>query len=384
MHHIDSDFLIIGGGVMGLTTALRLAEQGGTVTLLDHGQAGREASWAGAGMLPPGNLARATTPEARLRSYSHTLWPSFSAHLTELTGIDHEYRVCGAIEIAEVDDPDSLPRLRRDLTRECTPYRDLTGADEVRRIAPCLNPRIGEAVLIPGFAQVRNPRHLKALMLACRHLGVRIVEHVESLRLEACASTVHVRDAGTDYHSDSILIAAGAWTDQILQQVGLSLPIVPVRGQMVVLQTEPELLPAVIEQGRRYLVPRIDGSILAGSTEEHCGFDKRTTAIGQATLLEFAIDLVPALADAHVAHAWAGLRPGSPDGVPFLGRIPGFDRLFVAAGHFRSGLQMSIGTATVLSELMMQRPSPISLDGLQPDRILADGSTSLAVRMVRI
>jgi len=132
----------------------------------------------------------------------------------------------------------------------------------------------------------------------------------------------------------------------------------------------------VIQQGRRYVVPRPDGLMLVGSTEERCGFEKRTTGEGIQSLLEFAVSVVPALGDAEVVTSWAGLRPGSADELPMIGRLAGLENLFVAAGHFRSGLQMSVGTAWVLADLMMDREPAISLNGLSPDRFDASQAST--------
>ena len=121
-------------------------------------------------------------------------------------------------------------------------------------------------------------------------------------------------------------------------------------------------------QGKRYLVPRPDGRVLAGATEEDVGFDKRTTAAAIRDLLDFAISLVPALADVSLERSWAGLRPGSPDGLPFLGRVPGLENLYIAAGHFRAGIQLSPGTAQVMTELLLERTLSIELDAFRLGR----------------
>jgi glycine oxidase len=141
-----------------------------------------------------------------------------------------------------------------------------------------------------------------------------------------------------------------------------------VRGQIALLQTGRPLIRRVLLQGARYLVPRPDGRVLAGSTEEDAGFDKRTTAGAIAELVRFAASLVPALAGAHLERCWAGLRPGSPDGLPFLGPVPGLANLFVAAGHFRAGIQLSPATGLVMKELLLgQRPS-VALEAFRLDR----------------
>ena len=362
------DIVLIGGGVVGLTTALQLAERGVSVTLLDRQSVGREASWAGAGMLPPGNPANATTPEARLRSYSHSLWPEFAASLTDRTGIDTGYHVCGAIEVSSME-------TQHEFRQHCLHWRaegirvESISADEVHRRVADLNGRFDGGIYLPDFAQVRNPRYLQALKAACLQRGVEILEHVQGIECHLESDRIsEVRIAGRILHSDKVCFTAGAWSASLLQPLGFRIPIKPVRGQIVQLQLPAQPFRCVIEMGRRYLVPRRDGLILVGSTEEDVGFAKHTTTEGVSGLLEFAKSLVPSLAHAEVVMTWAGLRPGSPDELPLLGAVPGLSNAFIGAGHFRSGLQMSPATGRILADLLLDREPEISLEGLTPDR----------------
>lgn len=368
MRSTYSDILFLGGGVVGLTTALKMAERGRSVILLDRKSTGQEASWAGAGMLPPGNLKKALTPEARLRSYSHSLWTNFSAELLDRTGIDNEFHVCGAIEIfSNGTDSERHTQLQAWTQEEIEVHR--IAPAEAQNLAPGLNPLLQEIAYLPQFAQVRNPKHLQAVRAACLQQRVTIVENAEGIEFEHSGDRViAVRVGDQRYSFEQLCITAGAWSTSILQMLGFTVPLKPVRGQMVQLQLPTQLFPCVIEQGRRYLVPRLDGLILIGSTEEDAGFQKQTTPEGVAGLLEFASQLMPPLANASVARSWAGLRPGSPDELPLLGAVPGFSNLFVGAGHFRSGLQMSPATAAILADLMLGILPAISLDGLQADR----------------
>jgi len=169
------------------------------------------------------------------------------------------------------------------------------------------------------------------------------------------------------YEADQFCITAGAWTAKLLQKVGYALPIVPVRGQIVLYQTERTLIRHIIEVGKRYLVPRDDGRILVGSTEENAGFEKVNTEEAISELKRFATELVPALKSARVEKTWAGLRPMSQTGSPFLGRLPGMENAFVAAGHFRAGLQTSPATALVMKQLMCGEESALDLDGFSID-----------------
>lgn len=365
------DILLIGGGVTGLTTALKLADRGVSVTLIDRQSAGREASWAGAGMLPPGNLSFAVTPEARLRAYSHSLWNDFAADLLERTGIDSGYHICGAVEVfATGDESDSREQFRK-WSEEKIRFQLLARADAERLVAD-LNPQFDSVAFLPDFGQIRNPRHMQALQAACRQRGVEIIEHSEFVNLVVDHDRVaEVRLSNRTLQFDRVCITAGAWSTSILKPLGFRIPIKPIRGQIVQLQLPAQPFRCVIESGRRYLVPRRDGLILVGSTEEDVGFVKQNTTEGVASLLDFARAMVPALAQAEVVRSWAGLRPGSPDELPLLGAVPGFSNLFVGAGHFRSGLQMSPASGTILADLMLGLKPVISLDGLTADRFEA-------------
>ena len=158
------------------------------------------------------------------------------------------------------------------------------------------------------------------------------------------------------------VICSGAWSRHLLQQAGCpQTDLRPLRGQMVLLNTGAPRLKHVINVGPRYLVPRNDGRILVGSTEESVGFDKRTTAQAVHDLIHFAVELVPSLADATVERVWAGLRPQSADGIPYLDRVPQTENLFIAAGHFRAGLQLSPITALLLTQTLLSRPTTIPL-----------------------
>ena len=168
----------------------------------------------------------------------------------------------------------------------------------------------------------------------------------------------------------SVLIAAGAWTDSLLAQTHWRPGICPVRGQMVLLHTIEPLLRNVLLNGARYVVPRPDGHVLIGSTEENAGFNKQTTAEAVEQLLHFGCDLVPGLKAASVERSWAGLRPGTPDGLPYIGRVPGFDNLYVAAGHFRAGIQLSPATGLVMKELIMGQRLSVPLEDFRIDRRL--------------
>lgn len=361
------DVAIIGGGIIGLTCAYFLAKVGHTVEVLDRGDLGKEASWAGAGILPPGNPDRAATPADKLRAIGSAAFPAFSAELRELTGIDNGYHRCGGIEFLGPDEAD-VPGLWE---AEGVRYERLAPHD-LRRLEPAIGEVTGEPHLLPDCAQVRNPWHLRALIAACERIGVRLRPH-EAVRLSWRHGVL--LESGGRVEAGCYLIAAGAWSEGLLEVFGLRPGVHPVRGQIVLYRAEPGLLTRVLVFGKEYLVPRADGRVLVGSTEEpEAGFTKVTTTDAVAMLKAMAVQTVPALADAPVEKCWAGLRPGSPDGLPFIGPVLGMESVFVAAGHFRAGVQLSIGTATLVTEMMTGRPTCVPAEAFRVDRVPMAGA----------
>jgi glycine oxidase len=358
-----SDVLILGGGVIGLTAAYYLVREGLKVEILDKGDFGREASWAGAGILAPFGTNLPRDPYEQLRARSTSMFPRLSAELREATCVDNGYLVCGGLEWLDEGHEAILGTYQAEGIR----FEACTGAS-LHKLEPALAAGLDNAIVLPGMAQVRNPRHLKALLAWCASRVVLrpfcTVHNWERRDSRVLA----VRTDGGTLAAGQFLVTAGPWTGSLLEALGCRLDVCPVRGQIALLNTRPPLLKRILLQGKQYLVPRADGRVLVGSTEEEVGFDKRTTASAIGGLLAFAQQLVPGLADASLEKCWAGLRPGSADGLPYLGGVPGFDNLFVAAGHFRSGIQLSPITGLVMKELLMGQTPTVPLEAFRPDR----------------
>lgn len=357
------DLAILGGGVIGLTTAYYLARAGMSVEVVDKGDFGQEASWAGAGILPPGNLERARNAVERFRALSSQAYPALSAELRERTGQDNGYLSCGGIEFIPEGSEET-----DEWRSEGVAWENLDAA-ALAQLEPAVIAPPGTAVHLPGMAQLRNPRHLKALLAGCHQLGVRFRPGCPVLGFEREGRRLQAVTTSQDaVHAGQYILTTGAWSEPLLAQLGWRPGIRPVRGQIVLLNAGRPVFRRILVTGPRYLVPRADGKIVVGSTEEHVGFDKRTTAGAVRDLVELACTLVPELADAQLERAWAGLRPGSPDGLPFLGPVPGFDNLLVAAGHFRAGIQLAPATAQLLKELALSLPLTVPWEPFRLDR----------------
>ena len=359
------DVLIVGSGVIGLSTAYLLAKRGLRVTVLDRGEPGRESSWAGAGIIPPGNPAAVRHPMDHLRAESSMAFPTWATDLESFTGIRVGYRVCGGLELFD-EEPADLTALWR---AEGIAFERLS-AEESAALCPDLV-SAPATYHFPWMAQVRNPWYLKALLAATDTLGVKVIPHQEVAVFETAASRVTAvwTQDGARHEAGKYLLSPGAWGGRLLKWLGVSLPVRPVRGQLVLFLTPPDLLPKIVSVGKNYFVPRGDGRLLVGATEDpDAGFDKSATAANAETLTRFAVERIPALATATVEQTWAGLRPGSPGGVPFIGPVPGFTNAFFAGGHYRAGIQLSPATAIVTSQLLTDETPGIDLTPFRLDR----------------
>lgn len=369
------DCLILGAGVVGLSLAYDLAGHGLRVRIVDRQAPGQEASWAGAGILPPANYRAPQTPEEQLALLCHELHPRWSAQLREETGIDNEYRRTGGLYLAgDKAEGELLRWIARDWVDRGLSVQEVTTPEQLAELDTALGAKRAEerfaaAYFLPDEAQLRNPRHLKALIAVCERRGVTITPDaaVEDF-IVAAGKITAVRTTAGDLSAGVICLTGGAWTRDLLAKLKVSIALRPIRGQIALLNTGEQTLRRIINVGPRYLVPRGDGRVLVGSTEEDVGFEKRTTAEAIAELLRFAFALVPSLASATLETCWAGLRPTTPDGKPYIGRIPGYENALVAAGHFRSGLQLSPGTALLMRQLIMNETPQIDLESYRIDR----------------
>lgn len=361
---VGLDVLVVGGGVIGLTSAYYLARGGARVCVCDRGQLGREASWAGAGIIPPGNPRRASGPLDKLRALSAAVFPRLSDELREETGIDNGYRRCGGLELP--GDEGEAPPL--DAWNAEGIAWELCDAAQLWRFEPRLAPVVNRGYHLPDMSQVRNPRHLRALVAALTKLGVSFHTEDRLLGFDGRGRVERANLTWGPIRADAYLVCLGAWTGDFFGELRVPCKVKPVRGQMLLLRTPRPVISRIVMEGRRYLVPREDGRTLVGSTEEDVGFDPSTTREVLDDLRRFAVGLVPDLGGAEVERCWAGLRPGNADGLPTLGRVPGFDNLWVATGHYRAGILLSPATGMVMAQAIRGEATEVPLDAFRADR----------------
>jgi glycine oxidase len=333
------DVIVVGGGIIGLSLARELRKQGATVLVVERGEPGREASYAAGGMLAncgdetPGVLQPLATASAEM-------YPEFVHELEDESGVNADFRSQGTL---------LFPAMGRTADR-------ITGATPLPVALHDLEPSLSSLGRTAVFLSERSvcPRALtKAAVQAAKHRGVDISSGTTVNSVDVAAGrAIGVTTDKTSYRASTVVNCAGAWAGQVRP---LPVPTLPVKGQMVCYATsQKELLRHVVRSPEIYLIPRSDGRLLAGATVEYAGFDKRTVPETIQGLRRKAVAMLPALEEARLLEDWAGLRPGTPDSLPILGRtqVPGY---FVATGHFRDGILLAPITARVMAKMMSGR-----------------------------
>lgn len=376
--------VIVGGGIIGLSLAYELAKRKHAVVLLEQEGFGEKASWAGAGILPPTCRTTAIHPMEFLEAISSELHELWAEELRDLTGIDNGFRKCGGLYIARsAGEVAALIGMQFEWESRGIPVEELNSQEAEERLAFLnsgenalvdeIEPAITKALWVPSESQFSNPAHIAALISACQSLGVMLHEHAGKCQVQVEDGSVVGISVGDDkYVGDQYFFTAGPWTEKLVQPLGVALPMQPVRGQIALYKVD-ELtsgldLP-VVNDGTRYLVPRVDGHVLAGATIEEVGFDCRTTASEVEELRNWAESLGGILGDATFVRSWAGLRPATYDGFPYLGELGHSGTAFVATGHFKGGLHLSTGTAVTLADLAEGKELTVDLRPFSPARV---------------
>lgn len=347
-----SDFIVVGGGVIGLLTARELALAGADVILLERNSStGKESSWAGGGILSP--LYPWRYPEAvnALAYWGQAVYKDLAQELKEATAIDPEWVQSGMLVLDALDNVVALDWANRNAVR----MQSLTPT-EVHELAPELVGMQGDALYMPDVAQIRNPRLVKALRKYLLLLGVKIYENTSVIGGVFVDSSIRgVTTLTQQFDADKVVLAGGAWSSNIFGELGSVLPVVPVRGQMLLYQSAPDMISHIYLKDGYYVIPRSDGHILVGSTVEHVGFDKSTTCEANEQLRGVAEKLVPQLSKCLIEKQWAGLRPGSPKGIPLISSHPYITGLYMNVGHFRNGVVMGASSARLLADIALAR-----------------------------
>ncbi|MGH7880730.1 MAG: glycine oxidase ThiO, partial [Candidatus Binataceae bacterium] len=341
--------IVIGGGIIGNSVAWRLAREGVAVTVLERGRAGQEASWAAAGMIAPQAEAQGPGPFFDLCVKARDVFAAKVEGLRSESGIDPEYDDAGILYVAfDAAEQAELEERARWQSGAGGAVEELSG-DEARRLEPGLAAEVVYAIHMPNDRRTDNRQLTRAYAAAAVARGAQIREgaRVEGIIIQGGRATGVRIHGGEEVAADVVINAAGAWAGEIRGFEDDRVVIAPIRGQMLCFEGLRALAGPAVFSMHGYIVPRRDGRLLAGSTMEDAGYDKRVTLEGIEKISRGARKMMPALGGIAFREAWAGLRPATRDWMPVLGASPSVANVFYAAGHFRSGILLSALTGEI-------------------------------------
>ncbi len=367
-----ADVVVIGGGVIGLAVARALALRGiHDVLLLERGSLGAEASSAAAGMLAPQAEANRPHEFFYLTCQSRDMYPAFASALFEETGIDIELDPTGTLYLAFTKHDAEELETRYDWQTKAGLAVERLSGEIARKLEPSICEDVRGALRFPLDTQVENRRLISALAVSNERLGVRMETSTDVVSMKIERSRVAGVETSRGFvATDRVVIAGGAWSS-LLGAADIALPnlrIKPVRGQMLCFEANPQIARHVIYSPRGYIVPRRDGRLLAGSTTEHAGFEKRITAAGVQAILSAALEISPRIASLPMTDSWAGLRPRAADTLPVLGPCAEIAGMFYATGHYRNGILLAPVTAELIAGAIVDEVFPPALNIFSPDR----------------
>jgi glycine oxidase len=353
------DFIIVGGGIIGMTTARELALRGASVALLDKGELGQEASWAAGGILSSMRPWTENPVSAELSEQGKLLYPTYTSTLKDETGIDPEYIKSGLAII----EPGHIAEIKYWAARKRINVKDYTlNIDHKLRIPQ-------QAILLPDIAQLRPPRLLKSLYASLKALSVSVFENTEITKLVTEKGRFqNIEFEGGKLAAGAVIITAGAWSKTLLVNIVDDINIKPIHGQMLCVKPPEQILESIILDGGHYLIPRLDGHVLIGSTMEDIGFDKTTTSSAREELFKWAMSVWPDIKTAQIIKHWSGLRPSSDIEKPYIGPILDFKNIYLNTGHFRKGILQAPASAKLLADLLCGESSFMNFEKFSINR----------------
>jgi glycine oxidase len=371
------DVVVVGGGVIGLSTAYYLAKNGARVAVLERGEPGTLASNASAGM-----IAAQLEPEGGGTLYdfsihSRSLYPALCAQLLAETGVDVELMRSGFIQLA-VDE--AAVAHQKAMIAWQTGSGQRAGwktPEEIAELIPGIAPVLG-AFWAPDDMHLFPARLVEAFAVGCARLGVEVVTHCEVACIGDDGTVVAAN--GEAYKAGRVIVAGGCLSPNLLG--GVKLPVFPVKGQIMSVklprhlqgpwtaQCMPVFGPKVVlGSASIYFTPKRDGNMLVGATAEQT-FDRSLTLRGLNAVMDAALRYMPILAEAQIVSTWTGLRPGTPDHLPVIGPVPGHERIFACTGHYRHGILLAPATGEAVAAMMAGRPTMVDLSSFSPERFL--------------
>ena len=348
------DYIIIGGGVIGMTTAREIATRGASVAILDHQLFGNEASKVAGGILSPMRPWTEDRNSVILSEEAKRLYPDFTLSLKNETGIDSEYIKSGLIIINKKHAYE---------TKNWAHKNKIQLTEEININHSKINiPK--HSILLPEIFQVRPPLLLKALYKSLENLSANLFENskISHIAVNNNKFEYVALDNSIKLFADHLIFTTGSWSKLLLNKINKNIDVKPIRGQIICIRSKNIITDRIILDEGYYYIPRLDGNILLGSTIEDVGFDSSITEVARKKLLNWGCSIIPELADAEFVGHWSGLRPATSSGKPFIGSVSNFKNIFINTGHFRKGILQAPSSAKLLTDYLFDSPSFVDID----------------------
>ncbi len=357
------EVIIIGGGIIGMLTARELHAAGVDVLVIERGPLGGESSWAGGGIISPLYPWRYSSAVNRLAEISKTIYPGLAQQLQQESGVDCEL-LCSGLLFTDLKERQQAQDWAKAWSVD---VQTITDAAQIHLIEPQLSTSIDSGLWLPGIMQIRNPKLVKAMKGSFDALAFNYREHTPVTELIIDSDVIKgVQTANDTFTAEKVIIASGAWSSGFIRHEK-NVVVEPVKGQMIMFKGEAGLVRRMVLSSGHYIIPRKDGRVLAGSTLERTGFDKTITEEATVELKRAAVEIIPALGDMEIERQWAGLRPGTEQGIPYICKHPDIEGLYINAGHYRNGVVLGAASARLMAEIVLEQepsidPSPYVLD----------------------
>ncbi|TSB46701.1 glycine oxidase ThiO [Alkalicoccobacillus porphyridii] len=362
--------IILGGGVIGLSTAFELRRRGFEVAILEIHSFGGQASGAAAGMLAPySEIGEDPDDFFRLCLKSLRSFKKWQQDIKEVSQLPFEYTESGSLHCIYHEADLLSMETRQSWQKEFGVEARILEQSALKQLEPELSNEIIGAIHYPEESHVYAPDYVKSLEVACEKSGVELYDHLQEIKLHEWENSIRLTSKdGRVFEGDQLVISSGAWAKEYEDVFSLQFPIYPIRGQICAYQLEPARINHILYSSQGYLVAKENGTLVNGASEDIAGFETSVTEKGIRRLTNWNYHILPFLKQLRPFHQWAGLRPATQDGYPLIGRLQQANRVIFSAGHYRNGILLSPVTAEVVADMVSKQSTSIQMERFAPER----------------
>ncbi|WP_096189804.1 glycine oxidase ThiO [Evansella halocellulosilytica] len=364
--------IVLGGGVIGLSTAFECQKRGYDVTVLEKVSCGGQASGAAAGMLAPySEIGEDPDDFFTLCLQSLKMYPSWQQDVKKEANLDFEYTNSGSLHCVYHEADLLSLQTRQQWQQNFGAESYILQGDELFRHEPELSKDVIAAMYYPEESHVYAPDYVLALEQACRNIGVTIYDHLEQVDIKNWQEDILLTSkSGKTFPGDRLIICSGAWAAELEEIFGISIPVHPIRGQICAYDTPKNKVKHILFSSQGYVVPKGNGTLVNGASEDIAGFDTTVTEKGIQRLTKWNKNLLPFLAEESPFHTWAGLRPATLDGFPLIGKLSEAPHITFATGHYRNGILLSPVTGHLIADLLDNKKEIVPIGSFSPERFI--------------